>query len=50
MGFRKTAFGLLWDPLGKILRETVLEISGDHESRLLFKDHLLQAQDRLRLL
>lgn len=41
MGFRRTPSGLLWDLLGRIPRETVLEISRDHESRLLLKDHLL---------
>jgi len=49
LGFRRADFGLLWDLLGRIPWDKALEGRGAHESWSVFKDHLLQAQERCTL-
>ncbi|PKU48078.1 glycerol kinase [Limosa lapponica baueri] len=44
--FRRADFGLLRDLLGKVTWEKVLKRRGVQESWLVFKDHLLQAQEQ----
>jgi len=45
LDFRKVDFGLFNDLHGGIPRERVLERRGVQESWLIFKDHLIQAQE-----
>ncbi|KFP96141.1 hypothetical protein N329_05204, partial [Haliaeetus albicilla] len=46
LDFRRADFGLFRDLLGRILWDKRLEGRGAQESWLIFKDHLLQAQER----
>ncbi|PKU46342.1 glycerol kinase [Limosa lapponica baueri] len=45
LDFRRADFGLLRDLIGRVTWEKVLERRGAQESWLVFKDHLLQAQE-----
>ncbi|PKU31956.1 glycerol kinase [Limosa lapponica baueri] len=46
LDFRRADFGLLWDLIGRVTWEKVLEGRGAQGSWLVFKDHLLQAQEK----
>ena len=46
LDFRRADFGLFRDLLGRVPWDTALEGRGAQESWLIFKDHLLQAQER----
>lgn len=46
LNFRRTDFGLFKDLLRRALWDMALERSGPQESWLVFKDHLLQAQEQ----
>ncbi|KFV02308.1 hypothetical protein N340_11981, partial [Tauraco erythrolophus] len=46
LDFRKADFGLLKDLLARVQWDEALEGRGAQESWLIFKDHLLQAQER----
>ncbi|KFV12791.1 hypothetical protein N339_03014, partial [Pterocles gutturalis] len=46
LDFRRGHFGLFRDLLGRVPWDEVLEGRGAQESWLIFKDHLLQAQER----
>ncbi|PKU28782.1 glycerol kinase [Limosa lapponica baueri] len=46
LDFRRADFGLLRDLIGRVTREKVLEGRGGQGSWLVFKDHLLQAQEQ----
>ena len=45
LDFRRADFGLFRDLLGRVPWDTALEGRGAQESWLIFKDHLLQAQE-----
>ena len=45
LDFRRTDFGLFRDLLGRVSRDKALEGRGAQESWLIFRDHLLQAQE-----
>ena len=46
LDFRRADFGLFRDLLGGVPGDTALEGRGTQESWLIFKDHLLQAQEQ----
>ena len=46
LDFRRTDFGLFRDLLGRVPWDKALEGRGAQESWLIFKDHLIQAQER----
>ncbi|KFV08192.1 hypothetical protein N340_06134, partial [Tauraco erythrolophus] len=46
LDFRKADFGLFRDLLGRVQWDEALQGRGAQERRLIFKDHLLQAQER----
>ncbi|KFV00164.1 hypothetical protein N340_13736, partial [Tauraco erythrolophus] len=46
LDFRRADFGLLRDLLGRVSWDKALEGGGAQESWIIFKDHLLQAQER----
>ena len=46
LDFRRADFGLFRDLLGRVPWDKALEGRGAQESWLVFKDHLLQAQER----
>ncbi|KFP38997.1 hypothetical protein N324_03101, partial [Chlamydotis macqueenii] len=46
LNFRRADFGLFGDLLGKVLWDKALDRREAQESWLIFKDHLLQAQER----
>ena len=45
LDFRRADFGLFRDLLGRVPWDTALEGRGAQESWLIFRDHLLQAQE-----
>ena len=45
LDFRRADFGLFRDLLGRVSWDKALERRGAQESRLIFKDHVLQAQE-----
>jgi len=46
LGFRRADFGIFRNLLGRVQQDKALEERGAQESWLIFKDHLLQAQEQ----